>query len=370
MKKRRTRLNIRAANVRAIKEDERRISACASTEEVDAYGTILRAAGWDFTRFDGNPILLFAHDAFSRTPVGHCENYRVEGTELLFDAVFDDTTPFDNEVWEKYRKGVMRGFSVRFDPQEYHIEKINNQEVLVYTKQALMEISCVPIPANAGALARAERGGNNVKRSEFMKSLREIAEGDGDEDEKKKAAELYEKMGGEEGEKKAAEDEKKADEEEDEEESPKSSERAPKRASKRSDRASVDMAVRLAKLEKNEQQREVRELVEQNEDRFTPATRAWALEQPIGVVRSFVKKAPKLDLQAPQTTKPATRGDDTQTLSALRPDEEEKLDRILGIQKQEGAIGFVPNSNGGAQTFRTYTAEELRTMRQEKRGAK
>jgi len=140
----------RLAGVQAVKEAERRIAAVASTEEIGSYGTVLKASGWDLGRFNENPVLLFAHDGYSRTPVGHCENVRVEGAELLFDAVFDNTTPFDEEVYQKYLKKVMRGFSVRFDPVESCIEKRNGVDVTVYTKQILMEISCAPVPATAG----------------------------------------------------------------------------------------------------------------------------------------------------------------------------------------------------------------------------
>lgn len=358
----------RSAHVRTIKEEERRISACASTEDVDTYGTVLKASGWDFSRFAGNPVLLYCHDVYSRTPVGHCENYRIEKTDLLFDAVFDDTTPFDNEVWEKYRKGVMRAFSVRFEAAEYHIEKINGREVLVYTKQALMEISCVSIPANAGALVRSERGGNEVKRSEMMKGLREMAEGDGSDEEKKAAADMYKSLGGEDGEKKAIEDDKEPKEKKDEDEEPESKKPESERSVKRGAKVTEDAMVRLAKLEKADQLREVRSFVDTHPDRFSPTLREWALEQPIDVVRSFVKRAPKIDLRAPETTTPATRGADSGTAPAITDEEATKLDRILNIGEKKTEIGFVPNPNGGGKTFRTYSVDELRKQRQSRTG--
>jgi HK97 family phage prohead protease len=358
----------RSAHVRAINESERRISAVASTEDVDSWKTILRAKGWDLSRIESNPVLLFAHDANTRTPVGKCENVRVEGTDLLFDAVFDDTTPFDEEVWQKYRKRVMRAFSVRFEPLEWSVEKINGQDVLVYTRQVLMEISCVPIPSNAGALARNERGGNEVKRSDMMKALREIADGDASDDEKKAAAEMYKSMGGEDGEKKAVEDDKEPKEKNDgenEDKEPESKKPEPERSVKRSV-ATEDAMVRLAKLEKADQLREVRSFVDAHPDRFTPALREWALEQPIAAVRSFVKRAPKIDLRAPETTTPATRGADSGAAPDISPEDSAKLDRILGIGEKKTAIGFAPNPHGGGQTFRTYSVDELRKMRQER----
>lgn len=356
----------RLAQATEVSVESRRVPAVASTEDVDCMGTVVLASGWDLTRFNQNPVLLYAHDSYTRTPVGRCENVRVEGTQLLFEAVFDDTTPFDNEVFAKYQKGVMRGFSVRFDPVEHRTEPRNGREVTVYTRQVLMEISCAPVPANAGALVSRTDNPNErsktVKRAEIMKALRALYEGEGEEAEKKAARALYEKMGGADAELRAREaeetppgDEKKAEGEDKQPESEK-----PKPAEEQRAAANVALAKRAAELEAGVMRGKVADLVERNAALFTPATKAWALSQPEDVVRSYVATAPKIEQRA-AVTAPPTRGENQGDGTATRSEDDEKLDRILGINRSKGDIGFVKASAGITQ-FRTATPEQIIEM--------
>jgi HK97 family phage prohead protease len=143
----------RSAQVRTIDEEGRSLEAVASTEAVDAYGTILRA-NWDLARFSANPVLLYAHNA-NGLPVGACADVRLEGKDLVFRAVFDDANDFDEQVWQKYKRRVLRGFSVRFNPIEQRVIEQNGKQIIEYTRSELMEISCTPLPGNAEALARS-----------------------------------------------------------------------------------------------------------------------------------------------------------------------------------------------------------------------
>lgn len=353
----------------AINVETRRIPAVASTEEVDSFGTVVSSTGWDLTRFLANPVLLFAHDGMTRTPVGHCENVRVEGQELLFDAVFDDTSAFDQEVWAKYAKGVMRGFSVRFDPVEHKTETRNGRDVMVYTRQILMEISCAPVPSNAGALTRTDNPNRcDVNRAEIMKALRALSEGEGEEAEKKAARALYEKMGGADGELKAREagdapaDETKAS---GEEPPPESEKEKPAESQSAARAATVALAKRTAELEAAKERAEVASLVERNAGAFTPSLKIWALEQPLPVVRSYLEKAPNVQQRAAQAAAP-TRGEGQGDATPPRTEESDKLDRILGIRKGGGDIGWSNTDNGVIQ-FRTATPEHLAKLQAERK---
>lgn len=142
----------RAATVaEGIDEKARRVPFVMSTESQDSYGTILRAK-WDLSRFIRNPVLLWMHNRRADLPpVGRMGEVRVDNRQLLGNAYFDDT-PFDDLIWEKYRKGFMRGGSVGFDPLEAHIEVVNGEEVIVFGENALTEFSCAVVPSNADAL--------------------------------------------------------------------------------------------------------------------------------------------------------------------------------------------------------------------------
>lgn len=145
----------RAATVRAegIDEKKRMVPFVMSTETRDSYGTILRAK-WDLSRFQQNPVLLWMHNRRADLPpVGTMGQVRVENRELLGNAYFDDACDFDTLVWKKYRRGVMRGGSVGFDPLEAHIEIMGGEEVIVFGENALSEFSCAVVPSNPDALA-------------------------------------------------------------------------------------------------------------------------------------------------------------------------------------------------------------------------
>ena len=148
-------LHVRSLYVRALRIEQREVDAVASTEALDSYGEIVRA-NWDLKRFLANPVILWAHNrSEDRLPVGHAKNVRVEGGELLITVVFDAVTDFDEHVFQKYVNGTLKGFSVGFNPQTIRVEKLNGQEVVVLDDNELFEVSCVPIPSNPEALAKA-----------------------------------------------------------------------------------------------------------------------------------------------------------------------------------------------------------------------
>ena len=148
-------LHVRSIYVRAVRPAAREVDAVASTEAVDSYGEIVRA-NWDLRRFLANPVILWAHNRYEdRLPVGRAKDVRVDNGVLLMTIVFDSVTEFDEQVFQKYVGGTLKGFSVGFNPRTIAVEKIDGQEVVVLDDNELFEVSCVPIPSNPEALARA-----------------------------------------------------------------------------------------------------------------------------------------------------------------------------------------------------------------------
>ena len=384
MKKKANSSGTRSAFVRSINEEARTLEAVASTGAVDSYGTILRCTpeAVDLRRFNENPVLLAFHDDHS-FPVGQCLNMRVEGGELIFTAKFDDITEMDRAVWEKYKARTMRGFSVRFETTEQQTIEVNGRAVTEYTKWELFETSCVPIPANPEALRRSAgaRGNMALKRSEMMKGLKAIGEGDGSDEEKKAAAELYKSMGGDDGCKAAEEaetkepagdekpkEEKKASEGDDEpkgEDKPKDEEKSARGAGKRAaPSGSNAMALQLAELLAKDQRRDVSALVDANAKKIPAALRSWALAQPLEGLQDFLKSAPLVEIRA-AVPEAGARGDGQGTGEAgvlpLSPEDSKKLDKILGINTDVAKVGFGAfDATRGAMTFSTPTASQIR----------
>lgn len=115
--------------------------AVASDATLDRQGESLPAESWDLANFQKNPVLMFAHD-YSKPPVGVAANVRLENGKLVFEPQFHAITPMAEQVAAMYDAGVMSAFSVGFQPKETQRG----------TTLELLEISCVPVPANPNAL--------------------------------------------------------------------------------------------------------------------------------------------------------------------------------------------------------------------------
>lgn len=141
---------------RAIREDAREVDFVCSTEALDSHGTIISQNGWDFSRFGANPVVLFAHKA-DKLPVGHATRYAVDGGKLIATVRFssEKANPLSEQVWQSILERSLRGISVGFLPLEYHFEVLSSgEEILVFDRQLLLELSVTPLPSNGDALAK------------------------------------------------------------------------------------------------------------------------------------------------------------------------------------------------------------------------
>lgn len=140
----------------------RSVKAKISTETVDRTGEVLLAKGCDVGDYRKNPVVLWAH-SWDRPPVG--KNLWIKKTEgaVLALTQFADTE-FGNEVFELYRFGALKAFSVGFPMMGSECREPTAKErqregwdkaSRVYTRWSLVEYSAVPIPANPDALAEA-----------------------------------------------------------------------------------------------------------------------------------------------------------------------------------------------------------------------
>jgi hypothetical protein len=91
--------------------------------------------------------MYYMHDRFSGV-IGRWENIRVEGTQLLMDAVFDDSTAMGKQVKAQVENGFLRCASIGIEQPEYR--DINGVQTCV--KCRLREVSIVDIPANRSAV--------------------------------------------------------------------------------------------------------------------------------------------------------------------------------------------------------------------------
>lgn len=121
----------------------------ASTDAlVKQDGMVIERGAWRFDRYRKNPVILFGHDYMGqRLPIGKATKYAEDSRGLIVDAEFDQDDPFAREVERKLRKGYLNGVSISWDVLRIDGNRVKEAE--------LIEVSVVPIPADANAVAIA-----------------------------------------------------------------------------------------------------------------------------------------------------------------------------------------------------------------------
>lgn len=153
-----------ASEVKALgAEGSRLIEFIISTGDVDREQDTIDVGGWDFKDYLKNPVVLFGHDHYS-LPVGNARSVYVDGDYVKSICEFvpqDLDGGFGFMVYQFYAQKYMHAVSVGFQPQEYTFAE-DRKFGINFKKQALLEYSCVPVPANPNAIAVARSKGINT----------------------------------------------------------------------------------------------------------------------------------------------------------------------------------------------------------------
>lgn len=157
-----------------VEKTDKGLLAVASSSVVDRHGEIVSVTGWDLKNFKKNPVLLWSHD-HTIPAVGVAKTIKVEGTgktaKLMFTPEFHDITPEAKAIKTMFDQGILNSFSVGFKP----IDMDGN----VYTKQELLEISAVNVPANPEARMLAYK---SLESAGFDKSVIKSVVGEPEEE--------------------------------------------------------------------------------------------------------------------------------------------------------------------------------------------
>jgi HK97 family phage prohead protease len=148
--------------VKSYDDEKRVISFIFSTPNKDRKGDTINNKGWEVEDFNKNPVFLWQHD-MTEQPLGLISGLEVdEDGNLVGDVEFWKSnrdpvfwSDFDRKadsIYEQYKKGFLKGASVRFKPLDFN-PSTKNKNGIDYTSQYLLEISAVSIPDNADALS-------------------------------------------------------------------------------------------------------------------------------------------------------------------------------------------------------------------------
>jgi len=132
-------------------------------EEPDREGDVILAEGWELENYRKNPVILFAHK-YDQPPVARALEIGVSQKGLRFRAQFPSRKeyPFADTIYQLYRGGYLRSFSVGFIPKLWEDRKPasgDGQGGRLFRRHELVEISVVPIPTHPRALAEAQKKG-------------------------------------------------------------------------------------------------------------------------------------------------------------------------------------------------------------------
>ena len=170
-------IRIVTAEIRRVGEaKERTLEFVASDETRDRYKDIVMTDGWEYAAYKKNPVFLWGHSHHS-LPIGRSVKTFIgshpskKNKEALIHHVqfaekgnhYDDwpiTTPTPETVYRMYTSEprMLNAVSVGFMPLAYEpiMEKEGDKEYWTggfkFTKQELLELSAVTVPANPSAL--------------------------------------------------------------------------------------------------------------------------------------------------------------------------------------------------------------------------
>lgn len=156
--------------VRSVDEKARAIDVVASTASLDSHNTVLDQ-DWRLERYRKNPVVLWNHNRFEHgplslgggvrpvdfLPIGRSERVGVVNGALEARLIFASAAanPLAEQIYQLMREGVLNSVSVGFRPGTITDEKIDGREIMRLGQNELFEISVVPVPSNADAVAKS-----------------------------------------------------------------------------------------------------------------------------------------------------------------------------------------------------------------------
>ncbi|MGR6521622.1 HK97 family phage prohead protease [Rhodococcus erythropolis] len=176
-------LKLYTTTIKSIDDENKSIRFRISDDSIDRYGEKVDQS-WNLKNFLKNPVGLWNHKSYNVEPedvLGQWSDIKTEDDGTYGTLTFDvDINPKALTVFNQYVKRTLRCVSVGFIPHSMEWE----DDTPVLKDNELLEVSCVPIPANANAVALALKDGSlNTKDAQWM--LRSMRDG---------AAELQEQL--------------------------------------------------------------------------------------------------------------------------------------------------------------------------------
>ena len=160
-----------------IDEEQRTVIATISTGIVDRDNEVLDPKGVELENFAKNPVVPWSHDTWS-PPIGKAQWVK-KGRKRITAKVKFALTERAEEVWQLFKGGFLKAFSVGYMPKKGHRPEPDEIKAnpdlaearYIYDKWELLEFSPVTVPANPEALATAVKNKNISLSKEILQEL-------------------------------------------------------------------------------------------------------------------------------------------------------------------------------------------------------
>lgn len=139
---------------KAVAGEEATMDFVATSERIDHYDEVIQLAGWELKDYRRNPVIVDCHDYSSITRIlGSSTDLTIKDGQMVNRVKFATENPLGNLAWKLASAGHLRAESVGFMPYEWTDGmRGSDQPARTFTKQSLLEISLVVVPANADAV--------------------------------------------------------------------------------------------------------------------------------------------------------------------------------------------------------------------------
>jgi HK97 family phage prohead protease len=162
--------------VKKAKGNSIEIEGYANAAVIDRGKDFMTPEGWELENYVKNPVILFDHGKdpqFGSLPIGKALVVHPEEKGLYAKVqISSSKSEKISAVRDLVEEGILKTFSVGFDPKESQKSKDGN-DVNLITKKELLEISIVPIPMNQDSTFSMIKRKNLSLKSDLAKKWME-----------------------------------------------------------------------------------------------------------------------------------------------------------------------------------------------------
>lgn len=160
-------------DVKAVGNEE--LDFIASDETLDRYGEVVKLDGWELDEYLANPVVPDSHryDSIAFL-LGNTTQLTIKGGKMHNRVRFAMDNPLGAMAYKMASKGFIRSESVGFIPKAWTPGKTKEEPARTFTKQSLLEISLVIVPANPGATVGLALKSGAITRADLKRAIDHI----------------------------------------------------------------------------------------------------------------------------------------------------------------------------------------------------